>query len=136
MHIDTSKLFSRGLDDFGNLRDQERLVFLVMLFETRMIMDGWDDFFTSGWARNYPELKQGLQAVGDFQSVELLEDYEKHIRSKGVDFEPVAIDSFLCEQEGEYFAACRDWQEEFSHLTDYRWNKITEYMRQKGITLV
>ena len=40
--VDANEVYSRGLSDIAGLRDVERLVFILIEFETQMDLDGWD----------------------------------------------------------------------------------------------
>ena len=49
---------------------------------------GWDHFFTTDKMRYYADLKSGLVAAGDLDSIAVLDDYEKELRTRNVPFEP------------------------------------------------
>lgn len=134
--IDPTEVFVRGHSSLAGLTHHERLVFLLSEFETLMIMEGWDDFFTSRWAEHYPEMKTGLSLTNDHQSVAILDDYESHLRTNGVPLESAAIDSFLARQESKYFTTCRDWRDDYLRLSEIRWSKVTSYLKANGITLL
>lgn len=133
--LDPAVVYERGLRHPEALTAAERLVFLLMEFETLMNMEGWDDFFTSRWSHYYPEMKQGLGAAGDTDSLEVLQDYERHLQERNVALEPRAIDSFLAAQDDEYFKKCRDWREDYGELSEKRWSKVRDYLGKLGFEL-
>lgn len=133
--LDPTAVYKRGLRDPEGLTAAERLVFVLMEFETLMDMEGWDDFFTSKWLRYYPELKRGLAAADDTESLAVLDDYEQHLKERNVALEADAIGAFLVAQSEEYFRGCRDWRDEYSRLSDRRWRKVTDHLRTLGLEL-
>lgn len=133
--LDPADIYERGLRDPEGLTSAERLVFILMELETLMDMEGWDHFFTSKSARYYPELKQGLVASGDTDSLEVLEDYERHLSERNVPFHPSAIEDFLGAQDEKYLNNCRDWREDYSRLSERRWRKLREYLGTLGFAL-
>jgi hypothetical protein len=133
--LNREEAYSRGQGEFASLTPDERLVFLLVQFETLMDMEGWDDFFTSKWSPYYSELKQGLVLAGDRDSLEVFEDYEEHLRTRGVSLDPEALDAFLTAQNNAYFESCRDWRDDYTDLATQRWSKVSEYLRAHGITL-
>ena len=134
--LDTSINFKRGLENPDSLSPAERLVYLLMNFEALMNMEGWDHFFSYDHEiRYYNELKEGLKTAGDFESVEVLEDYERHLSENGVALSPEAIDAFLCRQGDDYFRDCRDWRDDYSKLDTNRWQKVSDYLARLGIAL-
>jgi hypothetical protein len=133
--LNPAVVFPRGLRDPEGLTVAERLVFILMEFEALMDMEGWDHFFTSTWSRYYPELKRGLAAAGDLESLEVLEDYEQHLRERNVALEPGAIDAFIVAQSDDYFRECRDWRDDYSELSEQRWRKVREHLGTLGLEL-
>jgi hypothetical protein len=133
--LDADEVLQRGLSDCESLSLLERLVFLLLEFEVLMDMEGWDDFFTSRWSAYYPELKQGLVLAADEKSVEILDDYETHLKGHGVVLEPSALDKFLCSRENQYFVNCRDWRDDYAKLGSHRWSKVREFLRSHDVSL-
>lgn len=133
--LDPEDVFQRGLKDWDSLSPHERLVFLLMEFEARMDMAGWDDFFTSPWASGYPELRHGLARAGDGESLAVLDDYEAHLRAHGVLLNPASLASFLSRQDNEYFSHCRDWRADYTDLSPRRWSKVCDYLSSQGLSL-
>lgn len=125
------EVYHRGLKDPEALSLEERLVYLVLELETYADMEGWDHFFTTPLLRFYEELKRGLWEAGALPSFEVLERYEAFLRAHGVVMDPDAIEVFCAEFEGE----AADWREEFSRLTEARWNEIRGWLKQRGVTL-
>lgn len=134
--LDPSQVYQRGLEEFDALSKEERLVFLLMDLETCMCMEGWEHFFTTDKVDHYAEMKAGLKAAGDRSSLEVIEDFEQHLRSNGVPMEADAIESWACAQGDDYFANCRDWREDFEELTEVRWKKIKASLKKHGINLL
>jgi hypothetical protein len=134
--LNPDTIFERGLHAPQDLSSAQRLVFLLMHLEALMDMEGWDHFFTSRRsAHYYPELKQGLTSAGDLRSLEVLEDYERHLAERNVALDPHAIDTFLTAQDENYFKSCRDWREHYSQLSEERWDRVARYLRTLGFEL-
>ena len=129
-------VYDRGLSDAESLSREERLVYLLVDLEICMDMEGWDHFFMSSGMHYYREFVDGLRAAGDTASPEVLQDYERHFRERGVPFEADAIDSFLCDAPDSYFESLRDWREDYSRLSEIRWQKVTEYLDRHGYILM
>ena len=101
-----------------------------------MYMEGWDHFFTTDKMRYYAELKEGLTAVGDQRSLQVLEHYESYLRARGVEMEPIAIEAFVCNRDDRDLKACRDWTTDYHRLNDIRWQKVREYLGRRGVKLL
>lgn len=134
--FDIHAVYSRGLKDPKRLTPQERLVYLLVDLETCADMEGWDHFFIYSMMEFYPELLDGLKAAGDTASLEILQDYEQHFIERGVAFKPEAINDFLGGASDEYFQLCRDWREDYSRLTEIRWQKVADYLSHYGYTIM
>ena len=133
--LDPLEVYERGLCDVESLTQSERFVYLLMELETYADMEGWDHFYTTDNLRYYPELKAGLVAAGDHDSLEVLEDYEQYLASHDVPLETNAIDDFLCSQSDEDLAKCRDWREDFRDLGPARWEKVKAHFRRGGLNM-
>lgn len=136
MTLDPMTVYERGLAQPEALTGDERLVYLLMDVEACMDMEGWDHFFMTDNIRYYQELKHGLHVIGDSDSLEVIEDYEEHLRANGVAMEPDAIASWLRNQDDEYLQGCRDWREDYAKLTGTRWDKVKGYLHRRDIELV
>jgi hypothetical protein len=134
--LDPLPVYSRGLADPNSLTPHERMVYLLIDLEALMDMEGWDEFFTSHVVRDQEELKSALKMIGDFDSLEVIEHYERHFSEHDVAFEPQAIDSFLCRCGPDYLRNCRDWRKDYSQFTEARWRKVSEFLHQRGIELL
>ena len=135
--LDASEIFERGLNDPQSLMPEERLVYLVRELEILADMEGWDQFFVSTTSAPYfEEMKAGLSAVGDLDSLAVLNDYEHQLSEQGIVMEPAPLGRFLATRSDDYFANDRDWCEEFSDFQEQRWEKIRQYLSERGIRLL
>ena len=134
---DPKFVYKRGLQNPDSLTPEERMVYLIMEIETYMDMEGWDHFFTTdNMMCYYDEFKGSLELIGDADSLEVIEDYERHLARQGIPFYPAAIDAFLCDQDDAYFANCRDWREDHNGFIETRWRKVADYLRSQNIQLL
>jgi hypothetical protein len=134
--IQSLDCYLKALKDINALTSEERQVFILMEFETLMIMEGWDHFFTYDWhLKFYPELKQTLQIIDDNDSLSVLNNYEQHLYEKGVPIEAKAIENFVFSQELSYFRNSPDWTKLYNEFAEERWNKMSKYLAKKGIIL-
>lgn len=133
--LDAITVYERGLADPQSLTSEERLIYLVLELENMADMEGWDHFFVTDTGHYLGELKAGLRAAGDTDSLGVLEDYERQLFEQGVGMEPEALGRFLAAQNDTYFANDRDWREEFNNLVDQRWTRIRQYLSGKYIDL-
>lgn len=133
-NINVIEIVDRGLRDPQSLTPEERLIYFISELEILADMEGWDHFFFSTTsAPHFEELKAGLQAIGDTDSLAILNDYECQLLNQGATMEPEALGRFLAAQSDAYFANDRDWREEFSDLQEQRWEKIGQYLNDRGI---
>ena len=133
--LNPMEVYERGLRDPDSLTQSERLVYVLMELETYADMEGWDHFFATDKLRYYPELKAGLVASGDLESLEVLEDYEGYLASQGVPLQADAIDDFICSESAADLANCRDWREDYSRLGPERWEKVKAHLRRGGLAM-
>jgi len=134
--LDIQAVYSRGLVDPKSLTSQERLVYLLVDLEICADMEGWDHFFMHSGIESYPKILAGLRAAGDMESLEILQDYERHFLEHGVAFDSDAISDFVRDASDEYLQACRDWREDYSRLAEARWQKVKDYLSQYGYTIM
>jgi hypothetical protein len=135
MPLDPKDVYERGLRDPESLSDAERLVYILIELETYADMEGWDHFFTTDQLRYFTELKAGLVASGDVESLEVLQHYEDYLASHGVTLDADSIDAFLCSRPDAESDTLRDWREDFSCLCPARWQKVGAYLRRCGWTM-
>jgi hypothetical protein len=133
--LDAMAVYARGLRDPDSLTKAERLVYVLMELETYADMEGWDHFFTTNKLRYYPELKEGLAAAGDSESLEVLEDYERHLTAHAVPLDADAIEDFVCSADDVELAKWRDWRGDYSDLCPARWEKVKAYLRRGGLAM-
>lgn len=132
--IDASDVFERGLKNPDALTEAELMVFLFLDLQIIMEMEGWDHFFATDRMRFYPQLKSGLQRIGDAESLRVIEDYEALLGTHGVPMESDAIDSYVCGGLAE--DDTRDWREEYLAHTEQRWELVRRYLVQRGFQLI
>lgn len=125
------EVYRQGLKAPEALTAEERLVYLLLELETYADMEGWDHFFTTPLMRYYDELRSGLQAIGDPDSVGVLDHYAAFLSSHGVAMEPGAIEQFCCDQGTE----AHDWREDYGRHAETRWRRVREWLGQRGIEL-
>lgn len=134
--LDVVATYERGLDNPDALTLEERLIYLLLEIENLAAMEGWDHFFIYDYGRYFGEVKDGLRAVRDVDSLAILEDYERQLLQQGAaSMEPDDVHAFLRQQNDAYFESDRDWREEYDSLTESRWLKVKEYLRSKGMEL-
>ena len=132
--MDIEEIIDRGLSDEASLSETERLVYSVAYLESVSDMEGWDQFFTHSMGL-YPALTKLLKLSGDFQSLSVVKNYKEHFKKNGVKFESKDIDRFLTNISNEYLDSCPDWREQFSDLSEQRWDLISRYFFSIGIKL-
>jgi hypothetical protein len=130
--LDPTEVYERGLRDAESLTPPERFVYILMELETYADMEGWDHFFTTEKLRYYPELKAGLAASGDVESLEVLQDYERYLAAHRVTLDANGIADFLSSQSDADLAVWRDWREDYSCLSPVRWEKVRAHLRSVG----
>ena len=134
--LDPMEISKRGSPDLKNLSQPERFVYLIMTLEALMDMEGWDHFFAyAHYMQHYRELKDGLRAAGDVASVEVLDDYENQFKKWDVPFESDAISEFLNSAPESHFKSSREWRDDFSRLTEARWQIVEGYLSKQGLKL-
>jgi hypothetical protein len=135
--LDPMDIYERGLRDLSSLRGEERLVFMFQDFDNLMEMEGWDHFFTYEhhfiW---YAEMTESLRKIGDEASLCVLENYENHLKARGVGMSPGEIRTFLNSTADDYLAACPDWCGQYCELREDRWTKANTYFRNQGVELL
>jgi hypothetical protein len=137
--LDPQEMYHRALgsnDPAAVLDEVEMLVFVVMDLETYMDMEGWDAFFVGNQSHLYPLLRQCLTAAGAARSLAVIDDYVAYHSTRGVPFEPEAIDELACRETEAVLRARPDWRSHFSDASGERWLRIGEYLRSRGIELV
>ncbi|MCE9546138.1 MAG: hypothetical protein K8T25_11540 [Planctomycetia bacterium] len=133
--IDTLRVYEQGVEDPDNLSRDERMVYLLIEFQTYIDMEGWDHFFQTDKMRYYKELKGALKKIKDIDSLSVIENYEQELRSNGIAMDPTEISEFLDSQEETYLSNRCDWRESYSQRSDERWQKCREYLHKKGFEL-
>jgi hypothetical protein len=134
--IDTFDVYSRGLTSLDSLDDFERLVFILVEFETRIDMEGWDDFFTSEFSFPlYPEMKNWLHKIGDHRSLAVLLDYEFTVVKAGFIFERSAIAQWVMSLSDQDLAQSPDWRENYTKLSGQRWAAVARFLERRGVRL-
>jgi hypothetical protein len=107
-----------------------------MNFDNLMEMEGWDHFFL--YERDfalYPEMKAWLRTIGDAESLRILEDFESHLKSRGVPLSPKEIERFLNQQDNLYLQSCPDWEKQYIELRKQRWERVLGYLEKQGLSL-
>ncbi len=135
--INPLEVLGRADTDPQSLKPYEKLVFTLYNFDLIADMEGWDHFFTHehhfAW---YDEMKHWLDKIDDIPSLSLLEEYENHLATQGVEVNPAAINEHLCLANQNNFETPRDWRNDYSELRPRRWNKANFYLQQNGYQLI
>lgn len=132
--MDVEEVLDKGLEDESGLSEVELQVFSVAYLESVADMEGWDHFYTYSM-HLHPIMTSLLLSAEDRASLKVIQDYEKHFSELGVAFNVKEIDAFLSSASESYYSSCPDWREEFSLLSDQRWDKIVSYLNGQGIKL-
>lgn len=131
-----SAVYDRGLADLEKLVGVERLVFMLLDFDTLMIMEGWSHFFLHehhfAW---YAEMKDWLQQIGDHESLVILNEYESDVCSRGCEVSPEGIEELFLADDVDYYHRCADWCDRYSALDQARWAKAGDFLSLRGFEL-
>ena len=134
--LEAIEIYERGLRELSSLMRPERLVYMLLEFENIMEMEGWDHFFVYeqhfAW---YSELKQWLRTTDNTESLAVLDDYEAHLMTHGIEMSPSAVERFLDVQGDDYFQTCPDWRRQYCELKCARWKKAAAYLESQGFCL-
>lgn len=129
-------VYNRGLADLDSLVGVERLVFMLQDFDNLMEMEGWDHYYLYehhfAW---YAEMKDWLRQIGDEASLDVLNDYEAHVQSKGFPVSPSGIEALLVSSDGVPYQSRPDWCGRYCAMREDRWARVAEFLSVQGMAL-
>jgi hypothetical protein len=137
--LDPNEVYLRALQHPGgaqDLDDVELLVYAVKEVEVFSSMEGWDAFFVGSCSYLYPDVRRCLTACSDTRSLAVLDDYVAYHSSRGIPFEPEAIEKLWFRETDEEAAQRTDWYAAFHDAGPERWQRIAAYLRTVGVELV
>lgn len=135
--VNVQAVYEKGLEDLTSLQTHERLIFVLLDFETLMDMEGWDHFFMYEHSlAHYPELKEWLLKIEDHASFAVLQKFEQCVNDPQALSSADAYERYCSSVSDTERINGPDWRKDYSNLSEQRWGKVAEFLKDRELVLV